>query len=121
MTTAMSRTLGALFLVATFLMLIMSSCMSKEEKILDNIVNQKKAEIPYELLSDVKVTDIKYSTSDKLVTYTYTVDNDAVTGIDEVTTDSDKPSVIYDLMGRRVQNMSRPGIYIVNGKKVVKK
>ncbi len=54
-------------------------------------------------------------------TYTYTVDNDAVTGIDEITTDSDKPSVIYDLMGRRVQNMSRPGIYIVNGKKVVKK
>lgn len=74
MTTAMSRTLGALFLVATFLMLIMSSCMSKEEKILDNIVNQKKAEIPYELLSDVKVIDIKYSTSDKLVTYTYTVE-----------------------------------------------
>ena len=54
-------------------------------------------------------------------TYTYTVDNDAVTGIDEVTTDSDKSTIIYDLMGRRVQNMSRPGIYIVNGKKVVKK
>lgn len=51
----------------------------------------------------------------------YKVDNDKATGIDEVTTGSDKPSIIYDLMGRRVQNMSRPGIYIVNGKKVVKK
>lgn len=48
--------------------------MSKEEKVLDNIVNQKKAEVPYELISDVKVTDIKYSTSDKLVTYTYTAE-----------------------------------------------
>ena len=53
--------------------------------------------------------------------FDYIVNNDKATGIDEVTTDSDKPSVIYDLMGRRVQNMSRPGIYIVNGKKVVKK
>ena len=53
--------------------------------------------------------------------FDYIVNNDKATGIDEVTTDSDKPSIIYDLMGRRVQNMSRPGIYIVNGKKVVKK
>jgi len=51
----------------------------------------------------------------------YTVDNDKATGIDEVTTDTNRPTVIYDLMGRRVQDMSRPGIYIVNGKKVVKK
>ena len=51
----------------------------------------------------------------------YKVNNDKATSIDEITTDSNKPSVIYDLMGRRVQNMSRPGIYIVNGKKVVKK
>ena len=51
----------------------------------------------------------------------YNVNNDKATGIDEITTNSNKPSVIYDLMGRRVQNMSRPGIYIVNGKKVVKK
>ena len=43
------------------------------------------------------------------------------TGIDEINIDSAKKNVIYDLMGRRVQSMSRPGIYIVNGKKVVKK
>ena len=55
------------------------------------------------------------------MTPAFEVNNDKATGIDEITTDSDKPSIIYDLMGRRVQNMSRPGIYIVNGKKVVKK
>lgn len=43
------------------------------------------------------------------------------TGIKDITTDTDHPTVIYDLMGRRVQSMSRPGIYIVNGKKIVKK
>ena len=53
--------------------------------------------------------------------FVYIVNNDKATGIDEVTTNSDKSTIIYDLMGRRVQNMSRPGIYIVNGKKVVKK
>lgn len=47
--------------------------------------------------------------------------NDKSTGIKEITSDSSKEAVIYDLMGRRVQSMSRPGIYIVNGKKVIKK
>ena len=51
----------------------------------------------------------------------FTVDNDKATGIKDITVDSAKKNVIYDLMGRRVQSMSRPGIYIVNGKKVVKK
>lgn len=43
------------------------------------------------------------------------------TGIKDITTDTDRPTVIYNLMGRRVKSMARPGIYIVNGKKVVKK
>lgn len=53
--------------------------------------------------------------------FDYVVNNDMATGIDEVNTDANRPRVIYDLMGRRVQDMSRPGIYIVNGKKIVKK
>lgn len=53
--------------------------------------------------------------------FPFVVNNDKATGIKDITKDSDKPTVIYDLMGRRVQDMSRPGIYIVNGKKVVKK
>ena len=51
----------------------------------------------------------------------FTVNNDKVTGIKEVSSDTNRPTVIYDLMGRRVQEMTRPGIYIVNGKKVIKK
>lgn len=51
----------------------------------------------------------------------YDVDNSQATSIQEITSDSNKETIIYDLMGRRVQSMSRPGIYIVNGKKVVKK
>lgn len=51
----------------------------------------------------------------------YNVDNNIATSINDITTDTNLPTVIYDLMGRRVRDMSRPGIYIVNGKKVVKK
>lgn len=74
MNTAMTKTLSALFLVAVFLMLIMSSCMSKEEKALDNIISNEKATMPYDVISDVKAIDVTYSTSDKLVTYTYEVE-----------------------------------------------
>ena len=56
-----------------------------------------------------------------LIEFPYQVDNSQATSIKEITSDSSKEAVIYDLMGRRVQSMSRPGIYIVNGKKVVKK
>ena len=56
-----------------------------------------------------------------VIQFPYKVDNSQATSIKEITSDSSKEAVIYDLMGRRVQSMSRPGIYIVNGKKVVKK
>lgn len=50
----------------------------------------------------------------------YRFDLDGTTGITEVET-NDADAVIYDLTGRRVQSMSRAGIYIVNGKKVLVK
>ena len=40
------------------------------------------------------------------------------TGIGEVKGESGKVKVIYDLTGRRIKEITRPGIYIVNGKKV---
>lgn len=46
--------------------------------------------------------------------------NNAATAIQNVT-NAEKNSVIYDLSGRRVENMSTPGIYIINGKKYFKK
>ena len=47
---------------------------------------------------------------------------DGVTdGIDGVSMDSNKAQVIYNINGQRVANMSKAGLYIVNGKKVVVK
>lgn len=43
------------------------------------------------------------------------------TGIDEVFNDDCGEKVVYDLMGRRVKCMSAPGIYLVNGQKVLVK
>ena len=46
-------------------------------------------------------------------------DDGESTGIDEVNRVESKEDVIYDLQGRRVKNPSR-GIYIINGRKVVR-
>ena len=45
-----------------------------------------------------------------------------VTGIDEITTGVNgiNDGAIYDLQGRRVTNATKGGIYIINGKKVIK-
>ena len=40
------------------------------------------------------------------------------TGIDEIKTESGETKIIYDLRGRRIQEITVPGIYIVNGRKV---
>lgn len=44
-----------------------------------------------------------------------------VTDIDEVNTESYNAPVIYDMYGRKVQQIMRPGLYIINGKKVMMK
>lgn len=43
------------------------------------------------------------------------------TGIEEVKKEVEQVQSIYDLAGRRLQRVSRPGIYIVNGKQVLVK
>ena len=43
------------------------------------------------------------------------------TGINEVKGENGKVKVIYDLTGRRVDAITAPGIYIVNGKKTLVK
>ena len=46
---------------------------------------------------------------------------DGTTGIDEITDNREQGTVIYDLTGRRIEAITAPGIYIVNGvKRLVK-
>jgi hypothetical protein len=42
-------------------------------------------------------------------------------GIDEINAADGSEQKIYDLTGRRVENMKKPGVYIVNGKKIMVK
>ncbi len=51
----------------------------------------------------------------------YGFDWDGTTGIEEVTTENGNVKAIYDLTGRRVEAITAPGIYIVNGKKTLVK
>ena len=50
----------------------------------------------------------------------FTYKHQIPTKVENVTTQSEQKEVIYDLQGRRVQGAARKGIYIVNGKKVVR-
>lgn len=44
-------------------------------------------------------------------------DDNVTTGINTITNGEQKADIIYDLSGRRVMNVQRAGIYIVNGQK----
>ena len=46
---------------------------------------------------------------------------EGTTGVENVTTENVNVTVIYDLTGRRVEAITAPGIYVVNGKKVLVK
>lgn len=64
---------------------------------------------------------IDWTSATELYGYPYEfIPADQITGITGVNTDSrtEQSGVMYDLSGRRVTDISRPGIYIVNGKKV---
>ena len=46
---------------------------------------------------------------------------EGTTGIDEITENREQSTAIYDLTGRRVEAITAPGIYVVNGRKVLVK
>ena len=55
--------------------------------------------------------------------YPFAVNNKIIDilGIDEINAADGSEEKIYDLTGRRVENMKKPGVYIVNGKKIMVK
>ena len=67
--------------------------------------------------SSVKASDCYVNKEDR---FPFSVDN-TVTGINSITTGDNVEKKIYTLQGVRVSKMTTPGIYIVNGKKVVKR
>ena len=55
-----------------------------------------------------------------VASYSFNFDWAGTTGIEGVVAEGAQDGAIYDITGRRVKAITAPGIYIVNGKKVVK-
>ena len=43
------------------------------------------------------------------------------TSVEEVNGDGENVKTVYDLQGRKVKDASKPGVYIINGEKVLVK
>lgn len=71
-------------------------------------------------LEDKTTTQASDCHTNPRMTIAIKVDNDKATGIEHVVNSTEKNNVIYDVQGRKVKQMNRSGIYIVNGKKFVK-
>ena len=60
-----------------------------------------------------------YTQAENRYEHDFTGNRAVASGIDSVTTDKRTDDVVYDLSGRRVTNPGK-GVYIINGKKVLK-
>ncbi len=60
------------------------------------------------------------STPSGIASYSFNFDWAGTTGIEGVVAEGAQDGAIYDITGRRVKAITAPGIYIVNGRKVVK-
>ncbi|MBP3408844.1 MAG: leucine-rich repeat domain-containing protein [Bacteroidaceae bacterium] len=67
---------------------------------------------------------LEINPSDENATATFSFgrfDNEGTTGVEEVKTENGNMKGIYDLQGRKIDEISKPGLYIVDGKKVLVK
>ncbi len=59
--------------------------------------------------------------SQGIKSFSFRFEGEGTTGIEQMTDNREQSTVVYDLTGRRVEAITAPGIYIVNGKKVLVK
>ena len=93
----------------------------------------KDAELGNSLLTLTRLEDGTITISDFYVTYmTYNADqsqnhekvafySQEATGIEDIVVENKAAEAIFDLTGRKLDAITAPGLYIVNGKKVLVK
>jgi hypothetical protein len=87
----------------------------------DNLPKDNKTEVTITLPTDENWFFLRGKVANrdfiKIASLTITKIGGEETSINEITTDTEK--VIYDLTGRRIDEITEAGIYIVNGKKTL--
>ncbi len=82
-----------------------------------SLTSTPRSRTQFGVAMDKPLTDINYDAKEGVTTFHFRGGGESV-GVDELTIHNSQFTIIYDLLGRRVENPSK-GIYIVNGKKVV--
>ena len=88
--------------------------------LVDGIAGLAKAKFATQFLNNHHKAYLPVSTVNGAAFYSFNFDWAGTTGIEGVTAEGAQDGAIYDITGRRVKAITAPGIYIVNGKKVVK-
>ncbi len=89
--------------------------------IVDDVVGLYKAEMAGGVwLNNANKAYLPASVANGIASYSFRF-GEGTTGIDQITDNREQSTVIYDLTGRRVEAITTPGIYVVNGKKVLVK
>ena len=89
--------------------------------VVDGVVGLYKAEMKGGVwLNNANKAYLPKAAGMNLASYSFRF-GEGTTGIDEITDNREQSTVIYDLTGRRIEAITAPGIYVVNGKKVLVK
>lgn len=73
------------------------------------------------LMTRTKIGDVEFPNATSSAMRVIIREPNGTTAIEDAVIDAVQDNVVYDLQGRRVANPIKGGVYIVNGKKVVKK